>query len=89
MSILQALIYGIIQGITEFLPISSDAHLILIPWLLGWQEPSLDFDIALHLGTTAAVITFFFKDWIALLKAGFTKPSSRNGKIFWWIAKAI
>ena len=88
MNILQALIYGIVQGITEFLPISSDAHLIIVPKLLGWQEPGLDFDIALHLGTTAAVILFFFKDWITLLKAGFTKPSSTNGKIFWWIVIA-
>jgi undecaprenyl-diphosphatase len=88
MDILQALVYGIIQGITEFLPISSDAHLIIIPKLLGWQEPSLDFDIALHLGTTAAVIAFFFKDWVALIKAGFTKPASENGKIFWWIILA-
>lgn len=88
MNVLQALVYGIIQGITEFLPISSDAHLIIVPRLLGWQEPSIDFDIALHLGTTAAVIAFFFKDWIALFKAGFTKPSSENGKIFWWIILA-
>lgn len=88
MNIFQALVYGIIQGIIEFLPISSDAHLIIIPRILGWQEPSLDFDIALHLGTTAAVVAFFFKDWITLFKAGFTKPASDYGKVFWWIVLA-
>ena len=88
MNILQAIVYGIIQGLTEFLPISSDAHLIIIPKLLGWQDPSLNFDIALHFGTTVAVIGFFFKDWVALIKAGFTKPSSGSGKIFWWLVAA-
>ncbi|MDR3552240.1 MAG: undecaprenyl-diphosphate phosphatase [Clostridia bacterium] len=88
MEFLKALVYGIIQGVTEFLPISSDAHLIIIPKLLGWTEPSLDFDIALHLGTTAAVILFFLKDWIRLFKAGFKKPASADGKLFWFIIAA-
>ena len=88
MSILQSIIYGIIQGITEFLPISSTAHLILVPWFFGWKDPGIVFDIALHIGTAVAVILFFIKDWIILIKAGFTKPKSDNGKIFWFIVIA-
>lgn len=88
MSIFQAIIYGIVQGITEFLPISSTAHLDLMPWIFGWKEPGNVFDVALHLGTAVAVIAFFFKDWIKLIKAGFTKPKSSNGKLFWYLVVA-
>jgi undecaprenyl-diphosphatase len=85
MSIIQAIIYGIVQGIGEFLPISSTAHLVLVPWLFGWSDPGVAFDVALHLGTAAAVIIFFWKDWITLILAGFTKPKSTNGKLFWFV----
>lgn len=88
MSILQAIIYGIVQGITEFLPISSTAHLDLLPWIFGWQQPGNVFDVALHFGTAFAVIVFFFKDWICLIKAGFTKPQSQDGKLFWFLVIA-
>jgi len=88
MTIFQAIIYGIVQGIGEFLPISSTAHLILVPWLFGWNEPGNVFDVALHLGTAAAVILFFFKDWISLISAGITKPKSKDGKLFWFIVLA-
>ncbi|MCL4416826.1 MAG: undecaprenyl-diphosphate phosphatase [Actinobacteria bacterium] len=88
MSIIQSIIYGIVQGITEFLPISSTAHLILIPWFFGWKDPGIVFDIALHIGTALAVILFFIKDWIILIRAGFTKPKSDDGKLFWFIAVA-
>ena len=57
MSILQAIVLGIVQGLTEFLPISSSAHLSIFPWLFGWDEPGLAFDAALHLGTLTAVFT--------------------------------
>ena len=63
MSVFKAVILGIVQGIAEFLPISSSAHLILIPYLLGWEESSLAFDVALHFGTMMAVLVVFFKDW--------------------------
>ena len=66
--ILQAIIYGLVQGITEFLPISSTAHLILIPYFFHWQDPGLSFDIFLHLGTLIAIISFFAKDWIKIFK---------------------
>src|SRR5262245_2329301 len=67
MTIFQAIIFGIVQGVTEFLPVSSTAHLILLPWFLGWPDPGLSFDVALHLGTLVALVIYFWKDWLALL----------------------
>ena len=72
----------------EFLPISSTAHITLAPWLFGWKDPGLAFDIALHLGTLAAVVIFFWKDWIDLIKAGLTDVKSSEGKLFWYIVLA-
>jgi undecaprenyl-diphosphatase len=88
MSILQAIIYGIIQGVTEFLPVSSTAHITLLPWLFGWKDPGAVFDVALHLGTAAAVILFFLKDWLKLIKSGFTDPRSTDGRLLWFVAAA-
>ncbi len=68
MEILAAAILGIIQGITEFLPISSSAHLILVPWFLGWKPEGIAFDVSLHVGTAIAVIAFFWRDWIRLAR---------------------
>ena len=70
MTLFQALILGIVQGLTEFIPVSSSAHLIIFPWLLGWNDPSLSFDIALHLGTLAALLWVFAFDWVRLVRAG-------------------
>lgn len=73
MTILQSVILGILQGLTEFMPISSSAHLIIVPWLFGWTDPalrSLPFDVALHLGTLVAVLWFFADDWVRLCRAG-------------------
>lgn len=98
MSILQALILGIIQGLTELLPISSSAHLNIIPWLLGWTNSEQfvtafeGFDVALHFGTLLAIAIFFFKDWIALIKGGWNqvvkKEKTTEGKMFWYIVIA-
>ena len=55
---------GLIQGLSEFLPISSSAHLILAPWFFGWPDPGLTFDVALHVGTLVAVAVYFWRDWI-------------------------
>lgn len=66
MEILQAIVLGIAQGLTEFLPISSSAHLIVIPWLFGWDSFGLAFDVALHLGTLAAILIYFRQDLIAI-----------------------
>ena len=71
MTIIQAIILGIVQGLTELLPISSSAHLNLFPWIFGWKEISASFDVALHIGTLFAIILFFFKDWIELIKGGY------------------
>lgn len=89
MSIVQALVLGIAQGLGEFLPISSSAHLILIPWLFRWHDPGLTFDIALHLGTLLAVVIFFWKDWVKLIAAGMTKGvTTPDGKLFWFLVVA-
>lgn len=67
-----AVIMGVVQGIGEFLPISSSAHLILLPWFFGWRGETVDtltFDIALHVGTLIAVMGYFWRDWIALIRA--------------------
>ncbi len=69
MTIFQALVLGLIQGLTEFLPVSSSAHLALAPYLFGWQDPGLAFDVALHFGTLVAVLWFFRKEWAALIGA--------------------
>lgn len=63
---IQALILGLVQGLTEFIPISSSGHLVLVPWLLGWPEPSAAFDAVLHLGTLAAILAVFWHDYIIL-----------------------
>ncbi|MDR3209377.1 MAG: undecaprenyl-diphosphatase UppP [Oscillospiraceae bacterium] len=84
--LLQAVVYGIVQGVTEFLPISSSAHLTLLPKLFGWSDGGLGFGMALHLGTGLAVLIYFRKRWASLLRAGFTKPKSPEGVLLWIIA---
>ena len=95
MSLFQVIILGIVQGLTELLPISSSAHLNLIPWIFNWTASEKfnvafeAFDVALHVGTLLAIGIFFFKDWIGLLKGGYEqvvkKKKSTEGKIFWYI----
>jgi undecaprenyl-diphosphatase len=78
---IQATILGIVQGLTEFIPISSSAHLIIVPWLFKWHNPaliSLPFDVALHLGTLIAVLSFFASDWVRLIRAGFASLMERK-----------
>lgn len=98
MNIAQALILGVIQGLTELLPISSSAHLNIIPWMLGWTNSALfnidfeAFDVALHFGTLLAIVIFFAKDWIELIKGGYKqvikKEKSFEGKMFWYLVIA-
>jgi len=92
MSIFKAVILGIIQGVAEFLPISSSAHLIIFPYLFGWEESGLAFDIALHFGTMMAVLVIFFKDWWNLFIGAIsdikTKKKTTNGKMFWYLVVA-
>ena len=88
MSILQSAVLGLVQGLGEFLPISSSAHLVLVPWLFHWEDPGLTFDIALHVGTLAAVVFYFWKDWWRLLVSGLTNVRSLEGRLFWYLAIA-
>ena len=88
MSTLQAAILGLVQGLGEFLPISSSAHLVLIPWLFKWNDPGLTFDIALHIGTLIAVAIYFWKDWLKLITKGLTDVRSTEGKLFWYLVAA-
>lgn len=92
MSVFKALILGIIQGIAEFLPISSSAHLIIFPYLFGWEESGLAFDVALHFGTMMAVLVIFFKDWwnlfIGAIKDIKNKKKTTDGKMFWYLVIA-
>lgn len=67
MDMLHAVILGVVQGLTEFLPVSSSAHLIVVPWLFHWPEPGLAFNVALHLGTLTAVIAYFWRDLLEIL----------------------
>src|SRR6478736_3797793 len=69
MSWLEAIVLGLTQGLTEFLPISSSGHLIIVPWLFGWESPGVAFDAALHLGTLLAVLAYFWQELLQMVKA--------------------
>ncbi len=92
MPLFQVVVLAIIQGITEFLPISSTAHLALAPWLLGWADPGLTFDIALHLGTLLAVLAYFFRTWLQILAQGLgirygdDENLRQNPRLLWLLA---
>lgn len=78
---IQALIMGLVQGLTEFLPISSSGHLILVPWLFGWKDPfidSLEFSVTLHMGTLLALLAFFWRDWVRIIPAGLASIRDRS-----------
>ncbi len=80
MNVFRALVLGSLQGLTEFLPISSSAHLVLVPWVLKWPDPGLAFDVAMHLGTLLAVLGYFHRDFLRLAIAWgrSLKPSTRD-----------
>jgi undecaprenyl-diphosphatase len=81
MDIFQSIILGITQGLGEFLPISSTAHLILAPYFFGWQDPGLSFDVALHVGTLIAVMAFFWRDWVDIFKSAVNGIFHTNYKL--------
>ncbi len=94
MPLYQAIVLALVQAFTEFLPVSSTAHLTLFPWLLGWQDPGLAFDVALHAGTLVAVLLYFFKDWLTLALCGVGAKYPANAtaeevgqhkKLFWYM----
>ncbi|MFY7921238.1 MAG: undecaprenyl-diphosphatase UppP [Gemmatimonas sp.] len=78
MTLFQAIVLGLVQGLTELLPVSSSAHLALTPYLLGWQDPGLSFDVALHVGTLAALAWYFRGEWIDLTKSALTIVRTRR-----------
>ena len=93
----QALVMGIVQGLTEFLPVSSSGHLVIVPHLLGWTDPfitSLAFSVMLHLGTLVALLVYFRADWLAIVPAGFATLRDRsfgndpNRRLAWLIVVA-
>jgi undecaprenyl-diphosphatase len=88
MPLIHTVILGIIQGITEFLPISSSAHLVVLPWFAHWHYQGLAYDVMLHLGTLIAVVIYFFKDWVSLTKNGLTNYKSEEGRRFWLLVVA-
>ncbi len=90
MPLLQVVVLAVVQGFTEFLPISSTAHLYLTSWLVGWHAESLDFDIMLHLGTLLAVLLYFFNDWLQIIRNGFGgrpggNPALKHNPMLLWI----
>lgn len=88
MGLIEAVVLGIVQGLGEFLPISSSAHLVLVPWLFGWRDPGLAFDVALHLGTLVAVVAYFWRDWLLLARDGLKGTRTREGRLFWYLVAA-
>lgn len=88
MTVLDAVILGIVQGVGEFLPISSSAHLVLVPWLMGWRYEGLTFDVALHMGTLLAVVVYFWQDWLILLHDGLLRRRTMEGRLFWYLVAA-
>ncbi len=101
MPLYQAIVLAIVQGLTEFLPVSSTAHLWLIPWILKWKDPGLTYDIALHAGTLVAVLGYFWRYWLEMIKmvlgisgtnsggaAGSMAMLGENRQLFWFLVIA-
>jgi undecaprenyl-diphosphatase len=92
MPIYQAVVLAIVQALTEFIPVSSTAHLVLIPWLFGWKDGGLTFDVALHAGTLVAVVIYFFRDWLQIigqafgLNIGSDPDLKQNRNLLWLLA---
>lgn len=90
MPLYQAIVLAVVQALTEFLPISSTAHLYLTSWLLGWNPQALEFDIGLHIGTLVAVLVYFCRDWIQIIAQGFgmtrgSDPKLRQNRGMLWL----
>ena len=94
MPLIQAIVLALVQALTEFLPVSSTAHLILFPWLLHWPDPGEAFDVALHAGTLLAVILYFFQDWLTLVICGLggkypanapAEDVAQHRRLFWYM----
>jgi undecaprenyl-diphosphatase len=92
MDLIEIVVLALLQGLTEFLPISSSAHLILPSEVFGWQDQGLAFDVAVHVGTLLAVMLYFRKDIVALisgwLTTGFSRNPNADGRLAWFVALA-
>ena len=96
MTMFQAMVLGTVQGLCEFLPISSPAHLVLVPWFLGWRDPGLAFDVVLHLGTLMAVLAYFQRDvrlliqgfWLSLFRSTRDLHNDLNQRMSWFLVIA-
>lgn len=88
MTVFEAAILGLVQGLGEFLPISSSAHLVLVPWIFGWEYAGLTFDVALHVGTLVSVVAFFWQDWLVLIHDGIFRRRTTEGRMFWYLVLA-
>ncbi|MBZ5514170.1 MAG: undecaprenyl-diphosphate phosphatase [Acidobacteriia bacterium] len=94
MPLYQAIVLAVVQGLAEFLPISSTAHLVLFPWLLGWKDPGLTFDVALHAGTLVAVLLYFWRYWLEMLGVllgrdwGGNPGLGLNRRLLWFLLAA-
>ena len=91
MELTQPIILGMVQGLTEFIPVSSSAHLVLLPWFFNWQDPGLAFDVFLHLGTLFAIFVYFFRDLFEILQGGIASVLERrigfdpHRRLFWML----
>ncbi len=91
MPLYQAIILAIVQGLTEFFPVSSSAHLIVIPEFLRWNDGGLVFDVALHVGTLAAIVIYFFRDWVQVIAKGLgfsyagSRPDENSRFLLWYL----
>ncbi|KUK83647.1 MAG: Undecaprenyl-diphosphatase [Pelotomaculum thermopropionicum] len=88
MTVFQAILLGVVQGLGEFLPISSSAHLVLVPWAMGWPYSGLTFDVALHVGTLVSVVAFFWRDWLKIIVNAVRQGFKSEGLLFWYILVA-
>jgi undecaprenyl-diphosphatase len=88
MTVFDGFLLGLVQALGEFLPISSSAHLVLVPYFCGKVDPGLTFDVLLHAGTLLAVLIYFAKDWFVLTKQGLTAPKTQDGRMFWYLVAA-
>jgi undecaprenyl-diphosphatase len=85
----EAIVLGAVQGLSEFLPISSSAHLIIVPWLLKWDDPGLVFDVALHLGTLVALLVYYWREWVSLGASLFSEDRERRHLLMMLIVASV
>jgi len=82
--LVRAVVLGIVQGLTEFLPVSSSGHLVLIPALFGWDDQGLAFDVGLHGGTLLALLAYFWRDWYVMFRTGLADLARHGARVSYW-----